>query len=968
MLRHMKLKTKGSDNTVAPGSEEYLTNEHVNGNGNANGILSSLQGTSNYRCMAGFAQGSVSRPSSNSTFSVHREAAYADRVQREAFNTIVQLRHQNILLMNQIRMQQQQQQQQHPNQFRSNGLHKSPQNSMHGFNQQQAQMFHQSGPNMERAQTKRPFLCAEDSVRVSLSSSSASSTSSVSSIDETVVTAHPLRKGLTVSKQMNKAVNSSRRNMRDETRKSDVGRSNMHTINEQKPVSACFPAGIPPLMQEYRNLNRDCTNNINGIHGKGTGTAPRPIDNAANRNSRKRKAVSVSVSNNASGSGSSSTPANIPSIVNVLSNDHANAVTHLSTQTQNYNSPVAPLNREAMYSLIHQFHCHYNQQQQQQQQQNTTKKLKCNSTPQVLQMPLLQLPSLLSAQSSKATTPRTAPYPNCSARNVTTNASLSQSFCSKATSNDREPILTLALPTDAQHLNPIHHFVRRNIEVFSATEEDVAAPSPGRKIALKVGQVGLRCIHCRYETNTRKRTKRAVCYPSSIARVYNCVSDMKFDHFSNCPYMPPMERAAFEELRRAGGQGGGNVRGGRRSGQGKGGNNTAKYYYESAVKIGLVMDPSGIIVLKPKSAKSVAVDTGSSKTQFPISTTTTTTTKPKGVTSFPRSNQQKPLSIVPRLGPAASEVSLNVNPASKSVPKVFANRSPVKDTPFRSRQNTCIPVGTSESNTFQRNLNTIPTTIGISKSNSRPLAATQDRKHLNPIHCFVRENVEVFIADANDVNAPAPGRKKRVTLGQVGIRCIHCMKLPLEMRVKRAICYPPTISNLYHAVSNMKFDHFGACKGLSPVARQQFSDLKAVSNRKGNWTSTSCTARYYQQSAMKELGLMDSPAGIRVAGGAFLNKQGVSPPALHDMTSSSGPIKSRPNERDRVDHVAARAISNPPSVDKCAEAVHVIHKTSNMDGMSVLMLAATDSKMRQHFEDLKKARAASSSTVQTWGV
>lgn len=950
----MKLKTKGSDYTVAPESEEYLTNEHVNVN--VNGIQSSLQGTSNYHCMAGFAQGSVSRPSSNSTFSVHREAAYADRVQRQAFNTIMQLRHQNIVLMNQIRMQQQQQ---HPNQFRSNGLHNSPPNSMHGFNQQQAQMFHQSGPNMESAQIKRPFLCAEDSVRVSLSSSSASSISSVSSIDETVVTAHPLRKGRTISKRMNKAVHFSSRNMRNEARKSDVGRSNIHAIDEHKPISDCFPAGISPLMHEFRNLNKDCTNSTNDINGKGTGTAPRPIDNAANRNSRKRKAVSVSVSNNASGS--YSTPANIPSIVNVLSNDNANAVTHLSTQNQNYNSPVAPLSREAMYSLIHQFNCHYNQQQQ--QQQNTTKKLKCASTPQGLQMPFLPLPPLLSTQSSKATTPRTAPYPNCSARNVTTNASLSQSYCSKATSNGREPILTLALPKDAQNLNPIHHFVRRNIEVFSATEEDVAAPSPGRKIALQVGQVGLRCIHCRYETNTRKRTKRAVCYPSSIARVYNCVSDMKFDHFSNCPYMPPMERAAFEELRRAGGQGGGNVRGGRRSGQGKGGNNTARYYYESAVKIGLVMDPSGIIVLKPKSAKSVAVDTGSSKTQFPISTTT----KPKGVTSFSQSNQQQPLSIVPRLGPAASEVSFNVNTASKSVPKVFANRSPVKDTPFRSRQITCIPVGTSESNTFQRNLNTIPTTIGISKSNSRPLAATQDHKHLNPIHCFVRENVEVFIADSNDVNAPAPGRKKRVTLGQVGIRCIHCKKLPLEMRVKRAICYPPTISNLYHAVSNMKFDHFGACKGLTPVARQQFSDLKAVSNRKGNWTSTSCTARYYQQSAMKELGLMDSPAGIRVAGGAFLNQQGVSPPAFHDMTSS-GPIKSRPNERDRVDHAAARAISNPPSVDKCAEAVHVIHKTNNMDGMSVLMLAATDSKMRQHFEDLKKARSASSSTVQTWGV
>ena len=106
----------------------------------------------------------------------------------------------------------------------------------------------------------------------------------------------------------------------------------------------------------------------------------------------------------------------------------------------------------------------------------------------------------------------------------------------------------LACPEDSVYLNPLHCFVRRNIEYFVATEKDALAPCPGRKNAVAPGQVGLRCIHCR-DVNNRNRTKRAVCYPSSVHRIYHCVSDMKFDHFSNCNFLPAQERKMFDELK-----------------------------------------------------------------------------------------------------------------------------------------------------------------------------------------------------------------------------------------------------------------------------------------------------------------------------------------------------------------------------------------------------------------------------------
>ena len=78
----------------------------------------------------------------------------------------------------------------------------------------------------------------------------------------------------------------------------------------------------------------------------------------------------------------------------------------------------------------------------------------------------------------------------------------------------------------------------QNIEVFTATKEDVDAPAPGRKQAIVVGQVGLRCIHCRHTTKSSERVKRAVCYPSSIKRIYRSVIDMKLDHFLHCKFVP----------------------------------------------------------------------------------------------------------------------------------------------------------------------------------------------------------------------------------------------------------------------------------------------------------------------------------------------------------------------------------------------------------------------------------------------
>ncbi|GAX10552.1 hypothetical protein FisN_40Lh022 [Fistulifera solaris] len=126
------------------------------------------------------------------------------------------------------------------------------------------------------------------------------------------------------------------------------------------------------------------------------------------------------------------------------------------------------------------------------------------------------------------------------------------SGCEKARkikSENGETILLLALSQDRSALSETLCIVRENIEIFTATREDVDAPAPGRKHSVSVGQVGLRCIHCRHTTKASDRVKRAVCYPSSIKRIYRTVIDMKLDHFSQCKFVPSSLQNHLNELK-----------------------------------------------------------------------------------------------------------------------------------------------------------------------------------------------------------------------------------------------------------------------------------------------------------------------------------------------------------------------------------------------------------------------------------
>ena len=90
------------------------------------------------------------------------------------------------------------------------------------------------------------------------------------------------------------------------------------------------------------------------------------------------------------------------------------------------------------------------------------------------------------------------------------------------------------------------------------------------------------------------------------------------------------------------------------------------------------------------------------------------------------------------------------------------------------------------------------------------LALPEDKSHLTALHCFVRlKSVYIFCAEAHEVNIPRKGRKKPLTLGQIGIGCFYCKGSATKL--KGCSYYPSSISGIYNATMIIQQRHFPVC-------------------------------------------------------------------------------------------------------------------------------------------------------------
>ena len=382
--------------------------------------------------------------------------------------------------------------------------------------------------------------------------------------------------------------------------------------------------------------------------------------------------------------------------------------------------------------------------------------------------------------------------------------------------NKNGPVKLLALPEDRISLSETLCLVRENVEVFTATIEDVEAPAPGRKHAVTVGQVGLRCIHCRHTTRSSERVKRAVCYPSSIKRIYRTVIDMKLDHFAHCKFVPQSLKDTLEALK---------ANNTRSTGT------TMQYFIRAAKTLGMVDGPTGVRIADSK----IPTPPMSLTTHSPSSTGG----KNKSLTSSQASSKSKG-----RPSSKADKDGVDSGKGTDASGKDFR----IQQTSSMSSEGTSTQGQVADDSDVPSELFT----------GQIALSVPEDKMSLSPLRCFLREQVCAFSATEEDIAVRTP-TTFAVSVGQVGIGCIHCLGQPAKSRLNRAVCFPFSIGRIYQSVADIQRFHLSECKMVPKDVRDKFLELQSQSSKGSKGLAT----RQYWVDSAKTIGLVDTSKGIR---------------------------------------------------------------------------------------------------------
>ena len=139
------------------------------------------------------------------------------------------------------------------------------------------------------------------------------------------------------------------------------------------------------------------------------------------------------------------------------------------------------------------------------------------------------------------------------------------------------------------------------------------------------------------------------------------------------------------------------------------------------------------------------------------------------------------------------------------------------------------------------------------------LSLACDDEHLSEYQILVRKQLEIFEAQPEDAESNTQGRKKQVSLGQVGIRCKHCASLPQRQRGRGAVYYPAKLQGVYQAAQNMASSHL--CESCQCIDESLKKELKTLRERR----DTASGGKQYWADGARALGLFEAEDGLRMS-------------------------------------------------------------------------------------------------------
>lgn len=107
----------------------------------------------------------------------------------------------------------------------------------------------------------------------------------------------------------------------------------------------------------------------------------------------------------------------------------------------------------------------------------------------------------------------------------------------------------LVVPMDHMQLSAHQTLLRYQIEVFRAGEEDTSTHTRGRNKPVTLGQIGIRCRHCKVLPVSRRK-RGSVYFPRAVEGFYQAAQNMNSTHLQTgeCPLMGNALRQEFANL------------------------------------------------------------------------------------------------------------------------------------------------------------------------------------------------------------------------------------------------------------------------------------------------------------------------------------------------------------------------------------------------------------------------------------
>jgi hypothetical protein len=120
-----------------------------------------------------------------------------------------------------------------------------------------------------------------------------------------------------------------------------------------------------------------------------------------------------------------------------------------------------------------------------------------------------------------------------------------------------------------------------------------------------------------------------------------------------------------------------------------------------------------------------------------------------------------------------------------------------------------------------------PTPLGNPTPRTEDLYMSCDDDVLSDHQIVLRKQIEFFVAQQIDIDNFTPGRRKEISVAQVGIRCKHCAMLAPSKRPRGAVYFPSTLRAIYQAAQNMASVHFTVtCEHIHPSLKLELIELQ----------------------------------------------------------------------------------------------------------------------------------------------